>query len=459
MAKKKEDFTPDSLVASIIASNKATFGAAYLAKDHRDYVYGIPIPSLAFQWVIGGINVLPLSRVMAISGDYGSMKSTLSMEIGSWFIKAGGVEGREDTENKTAPTMYDAIRYDLDERTRALSMHHHANSSEDWMAGILEYVSIVDSDAARDCPPGKRVPVCAFVDSINGKESKSDSEQLMEKGHSEARGYATLNNQIKKFFAAVPLFGVPMLLGYTAHLKDEIQQEGQKKAFGPKKQKELGGSSASFYATLVLRLKVGGTVDEKGADGIPIEGKRITITTHKSSLGPGGRSITVPCVWRYVEDPNSKDGFRQEAWWDWDYALGFLVWRHIYDDSGFSTHERDAFRAVFPCSAKGGSYTAPTYTELAKKEPGQVTLFDDDKSHDMTDLGIAISRNPELMEKLRVMLHIVKCHDVQVIPKIPGSDDEGSRAKRKEILGDSSKEGRKVAVEKVKKLTEGIQDE
>jgi hypothetical protein len=449
MAKKKEsEFTPDAVIASIIAKNKATLGAAYLSKDHREYIYGVKIPALPFQWMIGGINVIPLSRVICISGYYGSMKSTLSMEIGTWFMKANGVEGRQDSENKTAPGMYSAIRYDLAEELRARSVHEHANSSEAWMQGVLNYVEACDSNEARACPPGHRVPVCCFVDSINGKESESESAQLMEKGHSESRGYATLNNQIKKFFAAVPLFGVPMLLGYTAHLKDEIPAATPGARPGPPKQKELGGASASFYATLVLRLKAVGTVDYVGADKIPIEGKLIQITAHKSALGPNNRSITVPCVWRYVDDPSSKDGFRQEAWWDWDWALGFLIWRGCYDDKGFSGHERDAFKALFPVVKDGGSWTTPKYQELAKREEGHVTLFDDGEAHSMIELGIAVSQRPELMEKLRVMLRIMQCNDVQEIAEIPGSNDEKSRSKRKELT-----------VEKVKKMTEEVPEE
>lgn len=445
MAKKKEEFTRDSLIDSIIAKNKATIGAAYRSKDHREYIYGVPIPALPFQWVIGGIDVIPLSRAICISGDYGAMKSTLSMEIGSWFIKHHGVEGRQDTENKTAPTMYDAIRYDLKEEERAMSTHEHANSSEAWMQGVLNYVELCDSERARACPPGERIPVCVFVDSINGKESESESAQLMEKGHSEARGYATLNNQIKKFFAAVPLFGVPMLLGYTAHLKEEIAQEGSK-GHGPR-QKEMGGKSASFYATLVLRLRKTANIDYIGADKIPIEGKLIEIRAHKSSLGPSDRAIHVPCVWRYVEDSSHKDGFRQEAWWDWDWALGFLIWRGIYDDKAFSAHERNAFKAIFPASADGGSWTTPKYKELSNIEEGQVSLFDDGEAHTMIELGIAVAQRPELLEKIRIMLHIVKCNDVQTIPVIPGSNDEKSREKRKGLT-----------VEKVKKATDDIPD-
>lgn len=94
-----------------VSKDKAASEKGYLMGDHAEHTFGIEIPFLAFQYVIGRCNVIPTQRWISISGAPKSMKSTLQVLICSWYAAAGGMAYYIDSENKASASMLDALTW------------------------------------------------------------------------------------------------------------------------------------------------------------------------------------------------------------------------------------------------------------------------------------------------------------------------------------------------------------
>ena len=414
MAKAK--LTPDALIANAIKVRQKKHGHAYRTEEHEDHTFILPIPAkaIAFMWVIGGLNGLPLGRVMGVSGEYASFKSTLLAEVGNWFLTENGVDLNIDTEQKTSATMYQAVRSTVPEVDRERGLHEQAMSVDDWQTIALDFVKQWSEDDVRELGPGQRIPLRIGIDSLVGKEGKEEQEKLLQEGAASERGYATINNKIKKFFAGLDLSGLPVLLTYVTHLKEEL--DSGRPSYMGKKMKELGGTSPGFYATLVLRCNRGPSIRKTNDEGELVEGYVLKISCHKTSAGPDGRYIEVPYVWKYVEDEDELSGFRQVGWFDWEWALGRLLWRYLYDPKFTLAAERHRFKELFPIVGNGGSKSSPKYQESKTAEN---RLFpDEDGPLDLELLGRRVIEDKELFNKVRKMLRIFTFPSVQEVEAI-----------------------------------------
>jgi hypothetical protein len=121
MAKAKVKETPEeqhsaalSSFASVLLGKSredATSQSGYLLGDHAKHSWGLRLAHIVFMHVIGGSNVFPLRRMLAVSGAPKSMKSTLEIELGTWFAAAGGYFKYIDNESKSSASMFDAMTW------------------------------------------------------------------------------------------------------------------------------------------------------------------------------------------------------------------------------------------------------------------------------------------------------------------------------------------------------------
>ncbi len=351
MAKKSVDeFTPDALAKlAIQAVNEgSTSTKAYALGDHAEHTWGIPIPSLAFQWLIGGSSVFPCQRYLSVSGEPKSLKSTLMIQMLVWHILAGGLGYAIDNESKTSASMLEAMTWwNLTPEQQQLLIFKESASVEEWQSVCTKAIELAKTVGYR--AKGKRIPFFISIDSLTGKASESEQEAVEKEGFAAARGFPTRAAQITKYLETMQLTGTTCSVGYVRHLKQQI--EGGAPGMPPPK-KETGGAAANFKASLSLRVtKLGGvqyaTHPTMPHPDIPCEGYPLIIESHMSCLGPDKRKINVECLWQYVDNPatvaeGGTASRLQVMKYDWEGALGRLLYSHKYDPKfGAYTYDKD----------------------------------------------------------------------------------------------------------------------
>lgn len=337
MAKaKQEAFGLNDLVDGLLEdlAKEATSGRTITAGDLGLHTYGLPIPYIAAQYVVGGSNIIPNQRYLSASGPEKSLKSTLMKEIGCWYQGAGGLYDDVDNEGgKTSASMFEAMscwrEEDLAKGRHLLTL---TRSVEEWQNHIT---TVVNKLKSRPIPEkGKRIPVFIAIDSLTGTGMQSAQEKIADEGHAQARSYdgAATANAVSQFIQNLNLCGTTVTIGTVRH-QAQVIDDGSGGGYGPKI-KESGAKRVNYQNSINLRLSKVGTVDKAGhasqhQEGPAVEGYTIRIVPEASCLGSTiGRAIEVDVLWQYIVLP---DGTRkQHMWYDWDGALGRMLWTMAY---------------------------------------------------------------------------------------------------------------------------------
>lgn len=403
MARKASDISSvDDVTQNLIGVlNKSGNGSdAYLQDDHKLRTCGLRIPHLAFQWLVGGVDVLPTQRCIGISGLPKSFKSTLNIEFGNWFLQGGGIHVAIDNEGKTsaemlrAMTVYDPAIAKLATQRRIFK---ETGTVEQWQNIVTDAIKMARKTADR--PKGQRIPVYVSIDSLNGKSSESLQAKLQKEGSAEDRGYPLDAMKISRFFKALSLLGTTMNISYVQHMMQDI---GAQSYTGPVF-KESGAVIASYMSSVHLRVKKGSPVTTKATHfsapqvGPPIDGYTLWLSTERSCLGPDKRSMPVDMLWQYVEKPDGSS--EQVMWYDWDGALGWLLNDIQYGEKSSTAYERDRLNKTL-------AFKQPKSNKITCEELNLV-------SASLSEFGKAISNNPEVRAKISKYLNISSYPDVQ----------------------------------------------
>lgn len=391
----------DDVTQSLIGVlNKSGNGSeAYLQNDHKLRTNGLRIPHLAFQWLIGGVDVLPMQRCIGLSGLPKSFKSTLNIEIGNWYLKAGGLHIAIDNEGKTSAEMLRAMTA-YDPEVMALSakrrVFKETGSVEQWQNIVTDSIKMARKTADR--PKGQRIPIYTSIDSLNGKSSESLQEKLQKEGSAEDRGYPLDAMKISRFFKALSLLGTTMNIGYVQHMMQDIGAQGYN---GPV-MKESGAVIASYMSSVHLRVAKGKAITKAThfsapQVGPPIEGYELWLSTERSCLGPDKRKLCVELLWQYVEKDDGS--VEQVMWYDWDGALGSLLLNVQYAEKGYTKYERDKLAAAI-------KFSQPKTNKVNCAELG---LADASTS----EFGKLVRTTPEVYARIAKYLNIASYPDVQ----------------------------------------------
>lgn len=398
-----------SLVSQLNASG--TGPKAYLQHEHSSHTFGIRIPHLAFQWLVGGVSVLPMQRFFGISGLPKSFKSTLNMEVGNWFMQDRGIHFAIDNEGKTSATMMEAMtRMSPVEGLRTSRVFKPTTSIEEWQGYILDVVSKTKPLARYG--KGQRVPIYISIDSLNGSSAESSQEKLFKEGSAEERGFPVDAALITKFFRALNLANTTISVGYVQHLVQDISANPR---YGGPQMKEAGAVMAAYKCSAHIRVTKGKPIRIADEDAIaqigrvkevPVEGYELKLDAHKSCYGPDGRSIIVPIRWQYVESegPSGKVERHQVMWYDWDAALSIILAGVLKAEAGtrlsnlnsWSSFDKSRLKSIL-------DFDVPNETSVSCKSLGM-----DRVSH--TEFGRAIRSTPELSEKIAEFLNISLDH-------------------------------------------------
>lgn len=388
----------EDLLATL--NNAGGGSAAYLQGEHNARSCGIRIPYLAFQWLVGGVDVLPIQRFVGISGLPKSFKSTLNIEFGNWVLLQGGYHIALDNEGKTSASMLDAmsrISPELFEAASSRRIFKETGSVEQWQEQVMKAVKLARKVSNR--PKGQRIPFYISVDSLNGKSSEATQEKIEKEGSAEDRAFPVEAMKVSRFLKSLSLLGTTVNIGCVQHLMQDI---GAVSYHGPV-YKESGSAMASYQGSVQLRVNKGKPVVTKAShsaapsQGPPIDGYTLWITAERSCLGPDKRCIPVDILWQYVEKDDAPN--QQYMWYDWDGALGWLLVDIQYAEKGHVAYERDKLKATL-------KFSQPKTNRINCEELGL-------EGASLTEFGQAIRKNPEVQARLSKMLNIVHMPDIQ----------------------------------------------
>ncbi len=409
VAKKQEvpAFTVDSLAAKArqALNEGATSTEAYQLGEHREHTWGVTIPALAFQWVIGGSNVLPCQRWISVSGPAKSLKSTLGIEIGTWFVLDGGLFVDVDNESKSSATMFEAMTWwRTDDEQKKMLWFKESKSVEEWQnictstVGLARDVGYSRMPAKEGETEGRRIPTFLLVDSLTGKQSEAEQEAVEKEGHAAARGYPIRAAQITKYLETMQLNDTALSMGYVRHLKEKLDGNGAQ---------ETGGAAANFKTSLSLRLQKKDGIGLASHPALPYpeltaDGYQVWMESNMSCLGPDKRKIRVEVVWQYV--PQEDGSSRQLMKYDWEGALGWLLWAQKYDEK-FKVYVQDLDRLD----------KILHFVQVGSKKINCKQLGLEEAS--LTEFGRAIETNEVMRAKISNYLNITKytsVHDVDL---------------------------------------------
>jgi RecA/RadA recombinase len=283
---------------------------------------GLPVP---FCWeYLLGVNILPLGRGYEIAGRFGSSKSALAVEIGSWVLQNRGNFGIAEVENKDAVLQRRALLKQNDEWLERLD-YGYANTIQAWQELCTEYLDTAEKLIGRESEYAEHGAAWAFpyaiiVDSFMGATSADELKKIDADGSASknflAMGAAQLVSRYAKTLADKMRDRPVVLVGTNHLLESPPTQPG-----APPTRYTPGGRMLEYLVTGRFYMQRVKRLPER-ADGSG--GDVLGISQGKNSSGPGTRKIQVTKLWNYRD---GEDGDRQQyMYFDWHAAnLDVLV--------------------------------------------------------------------------------------------------------------------------------------
>lgn len=406
--KKDSGAQPSSIISDLITTMNSVGGGskAYAQAEHEQVTCGVQIPYLAFQYLIGGSTILPIQRLFGVSGLPKSMKSTLIVEIGNWYIDAGGVHVMIDNESKTSPEMLNSMarrHRDKMNRYKERRVFKETMSVDEWQKQLSAVKKQVLDVSAQ--PKGSRIPWLVSIDSLTGKSTEDTQNKIAEEGAAPTRDFPAEALKISRYLDSFNLLGTSMNVAYVQHLKQDLSAPP---GYTGPKYREKGAVAAAFSTSLHLRVKKGASVrmasQPTAVEGPPVDGYKLYLETTRACTGPDGRELEVEFLWQHIPVPGTEgEEFpetEQVSWFDWYGALGRLLFNMKYNDK-WDTYQYDTDRLDKHLLFTKAGKEAVNCKEL-KLEDAHVSVF-----------GKAIEENPEVRERIRKFLNIKQFPDLQ----------------------------------------------
>jgi len=276
MAEPKEPISAADFMAIQLAGAQKKFGRenCYMAKDHWVRQFGVPLPSLALQYMFCVEN-LPFGRFYGFSGPTQSFKSSICFWLLRNIMSYGGLGLLVETERKVSDTLMEGI---IGKYLNAMQQYN-ATSLEQGQDMITYALDFYKKTAVQ-----RHLPYGICWDSLRGVLSEATSDKISKEGHY-SKSYSAEAHALSPYFAKMveELSFWPMLLFFVQHEKNK-QQEGYGGGGGQAKS-TLGGEAPRFHSTVLTRSRVVKS---------PIEGALnpyadVDFKTVKNNLGILGR--------------------------------------------------------------------------------------------------------------------------------------------------------------------------
>ena len=304
----------DDLFASAAAKSQDDTGLdVSVGTEAQGNLIGLYLPALCLRVLLQS-TTFPLSKLTQITGEEGSCKTSLLIEIMRWHILYGGGGDYIENENKDTPEMRNSIlRWDPAFLRRIYVSN--TTSVEEWQdvmtSAMIEKQKQMDAAGG----PGRTIPLCIGIDSLMGTAPEAELDNIEKEGHAQ-KGYAIAAQLITRYTRGMPklLKQWPFSIIGLNHLKPGTDYMGRPLPTVP------GGKSVKFHEQLELEMHKGGDIDLTDRGGI-----RLKIVARKNGMGPSRRQIGVELLW--WREKSEQDGeWRQHSAFDWNTAtIEFLL--------------------------------------------------------------------------------------------------------------------------------------
>jgi len=292
------DFMQIQLLAAQKKHGKAN---CYAAKEHYIRQFGIPLPSLALQYMFGVEN-LPFGRFYGFSGPTQSMKSSICFWLLRNIMAQGGLGLLVETERKVSDTLMEGI------------IGQYMNALLQFNATSLEMAEEMINDAFsfyKKNVPERHFPYGIGWDSLRGVLSEETSRKI-DKDGGVSKQFSSEANSLSKFFAKMveELSFWPMMLFFVQHEKQKQDSGGAGRQQTHAKT-NLGGDAPGFHSTVLTRC----SVPDKSAEGAANPWALVQFKTTKNNLGILGKRVQVML---HFHQRTTEEGQQiHNYWFDW----------------------------------------------------------------------------------------------------------------------------------------------
>jgi RecA/RadA recombinase len=271
----------------------------YAARNHYIRQFGIPLPSLALQYMFGVEN-LPMGRFYGFSGATQSMKSSICFWLLRNIMEQGGLGLLVETERKVSDTLMEGI------------IGMYLNALLQFNAISLEQAEQMVNEAFgfyKKNVPGKTFPYGICWDSLRGVLSEETSKKIDKEG-GVTKQFSSEANSLSKFFAKMveELSFWPMMLFFVQHEKKK-QADGPNS--NPHAKSTLGGDAPAFHATVLTQC----VVTQKVKEGAANPYADVQFRTVKNNLGVLGKRVNVTI---HFDQRTTEEGQQiHNYWFNW----------------------------------------------------------------------------------------------------------------------------------------------
>jgi len=394
----------DNYFSGLIESARAATGRTDIqpAADTEDLIIGLRLPALSCA-VLLQCDVLPLSRVVRVTGKRGCNKTALLCEMQRWFLSHSGFAVTVEAEGKDAPDLRASVFRHRMDWLRDRVIWHPADCQQDWQDATTRWVNQIS--AKQDVGGGWRYPLIVTVDSFTAAGSRDEQVKIDAAGHAD-RGYASEAMLNARYFSVLPskVRNRPMVIAGTSHGVAGTDSMGRPEF------RAKGGQAMTFYETFEIRVtKIASQKTARGGWNY------LELRTDKNSLGADAVRLPVRFEWMYEPDPDGISGVRQVSNWDWHAAT-------IEYMASLRKNQKGMWNDV-------NQVVDFHLTDSGRRGWSKALGVPSDKPISWTDLGKLLELRPDLIDQLYVPLNIRRRS-----PFIPGVPFAEQIAKGKAAL-------------------------
>ena len=347
-----------------LAGAQKKFGMnCYKANEHYIRQFGIPLPSLALQYMFGVEN-LPFGRMYGFRGATESFKSSMVFYLLRNIMAQEGLGILVETERKVSDTLMEGIIQEYMD----LLQQYNADTLEMAQGQLTFAMEFIKKNLV-----DRNIPYGLGWDSLRGVLSEATSNKISADGHY-SKSYSAEAHALSPFFAKMveELSFWPMMLFFVQHEKKK-QAEGYGGGGGTA---SLGGDAPGFHATVLTRSRVIKSVTEGSLNPYAT----IEYRTVKNNLGVKGRRCEVNLY--FNQEYDEETGMNEHKYWfDWDRADIDCILSDKMENKAaikkvIALEEHSSNKGFFRCPELGlKKATAKEVMDLLRSEEHQ-DLFD-----------------------------------------------------------------------------------